>query len=474
MTTRIDRRGVLAGAAAFGSLGALGIPAARAQDARIRLLWWGSQNRNERTAAVIDLFTGANPGVAVEGESAGWDAYWARLATQTAGGNAPDVMQMDYRYIFEYARRGVLLALDDAMADGALDLSGFSQEAIAGGQVDGKTYGVSLGANSSTMIVSQAAFEEAGVALPEKGITWDDFAARAAELTEKAGKRGFYGSADAGGLEPTFEGWLRQRGKALYDAESKLGFDAEDATAWFAMWQAMRESGACVPADLQALDQLNIETSMVSLGHAGVSFAHSNQIVGYQGMSQTPLVMVPYPIGGPDSKPGQYLKPSMFFSLSANSGVPAEAAGFVSFFVNDPAATDAAIRDGWFHSGDAAVVHPDGYVAIRDRFKDVIISGGENISSVEVEGCLLRHPAVQEAAVVGMPHEKWGESPHAFVILRAGASATEDELKKHVRDNLAHFKTPQWVSFVTELPKTATGKVQKYVLRAGKSAIARQ
>ncbi|HMN71381.1 MAG TPA: long-chain-fatty-acid--CoA ligase [Rhodoblastus sp.] len=143
-------------------------------------------------------------------------------------------------------------------------------------------------------------------------------------------------------------------------------------------------------------------------------------------------------------------------------------------YFNDPAATDAAIRDGWFHSGDAAVVHPDGYVEIRDRFKDVIISGGENISSVEVEGCLLRHPAVQEAAVVGMAHEKWGESPHAFVILRAGASASEDELKKHVRDSLAHFKTPQWISFVEELPKTATGKVQKFVLRAGKSAIARQ
>ena len=83
-------------------------------------------------------------------------------------------------------------------------------------------------------------------------------------------------------------------------------------------------------------------------------------------------------------------------------------------YYNDPDATNAAIKDGWFHSGDAAVVHPDGYVEIRDRFKDVIISGGENISSVEVEGCLLRHPAVQEVAVVGMPHEKWGESPHAF------------------------------------------------------------
>ena len=143
-------------------------------------------------------------------------------------------------------------------------------------------------------------------------------------------------------------------------------------------------------------------------------------------------------------------------------------------YYNDPAATDAAIRDGWFFSGDAAVVHPDRYVEIRDRFKDVIISGGENISSVEVEGCLLRHPAVQEVAVVGMPHERWGESPHAFVILRTGANANEDELKQHVRDNLAHFKTPQWVSFVGELPKTATGKVQKFLLRAGKSAISRQ
>jgi len=143
-------------------------------------------------------------------------------------------------------------------------------------------------------------------------------------------------------------------------------------------------------------------------------------------------------------------------------------------YYNDREATDAAIRNGWFHSGDAAVVHPDGYVEIRDRFKDVIISGGENISSVEVEGCLLHHPAVQEVAVVGMPHEKWGESPHAFVILRDGASATEDEIKLHVRDNLAHFKTPQWVSFVDELPKTATGKVQKYVLRGGKAGIATQ
>jgi acyl-CoA synthetase (AMP-forming)/AMP-acid ligase II len=136
-------------------------------------------------------------------------------------------------------------------------------------------------------------------------------------------------------------------------------------------------------------------------------------------------------------------------------------------YYNDPEATEQAMGDGWFHSGDAAVVHPDGYVEIRDRIKDVIISGGENISSVEVEGTLLRHPAVREAAIVGLPHQRWGEAPHAFVVLADGGSATEAELIGFVRDRLAHFKAPHGVSFVDELPKTATGKIQKFVLRQG-------
>jgi fatty-acyl-CoA synthase len=143
-------------------------------------------------------------------------------------------------------------------------------------------------------------------------------------------------------------------------------------------------------------------------------------------------------------------------------------------YYNDPEATERAMGDGWFHSGDAAVVHPDGYVEIRDRIKDVIISGGENISSVEVEGVLLRHPAVQEVAIVGLPHEKWGEAPYAFVVMQPGASATESEIIDFARDNLAHFKAPKGVSFVDELPKTATGKIQKFVLRKGAPAIALQ
>jgi fatty-acyl-CoA synthase len=140
-------------------------------------------------------------------------------------------------------------------------------------------------------------------------------------------------------------------------------------------------------------------------------------------------------------------------------------------YYRDPEATAQVMRGGWFHTGDAAVVHPDGYVEIRDRLKDVIISGGENISSVEVEGTLLRHAAVQEVAIVGLPHDLWGEVPHAFVVLKAGATATVEELRQLARARLAHFKAPHGVTFLGELPKTATGKVQKYVLRASASKV---
>lgn len=130
----------------------------------------------------------------------------------------------------------------------------------------------------------------------------------------------------------------------------------------------------------------------------------------------------------------------------------------------DPAATRAAVPDGWFRSGDLAVRHPDGYLEIRDRAKDIIISGGENISSVEIERALLEHPAVLEAAVVAAPDEHWGERPYAFVSLRPGQHATSAELRTHLRDRLAKFKIPDHVEFA-DLPKTATGKIQKFALK---------
>ena len=134
-------------------------------------------------------------------------------------------------------------------------------------------------------------------------------------------------------------------------------------------------------------------------------------------------------------------------------------------YFRNPEATEAAFAGGWFHSGDLGVMHPDGYIELKDRSKDIIISGGENISSIEVEDALYRHPAVAGVAVVAMPHEKWGETPCAFVELAPGASVTEEELTQHCRDNLASYKIPRHFVFES-IPRTSTGKMQKHLLRS--------
>ena len=134
-------------------------------------------------------------------------------------------------------------------------------------------------------------------------------------------------------------------------------------------------------------------------------------------------------------------------------------------YYRDPEATATAFRGGWFHSGDLGVMHPDRYIELRDRAKDIVISGGENISTIEVEQALMSHPCVLEAAVIGVPDDKWGERPKAFVVLRSGTSATAADLTAHVRTRLAGYKAPRDIDITVKLPKTSTGKIQKYMLR---------
>ncbi len=134
-------------------------------------------------------------------------------------------------------------------------------------------------------------------------------------------------------------------------------------------------------------------------------------------------------------------------------------------YFRDEQATEAVEQDGWFRTGDIGVMHSDGYVELRDRSKDVIVSGGENISSVEIEQAIASHPAVAEVAVIAVPDEKWGERPGAFMVLKSGAEADAEAIREHVRNRLASFKVPRDVRFVEQLPKTATGKIRKYELR---------
>jgi multiple sugar transport system substrate-binding protein len=218
MSISIDRRQFLMGSTALAAAGALGgISPAMAADVHLRLYWWGGQARADRTNAVSDLYAKANPGFTYDKDFNAFNDYWPKLGTQVAGGNAPDVFQMDYRYIVEYANRGAVQALDDYVGK-SLNLDDFDKDQIEGGKVNGKLYAISLGANSVAMMVNTNAFQAAGVDLPTRDWSYDDYKANAEKMSSKGGMKIL---ADGSGNEPALENWLRQRGKALYTADGR-------------------------------------------------------------------------------------------------------------------------------------------------------------------------------------------------------------------------------------------------------------
>jgi multiple sugar transport system substrate-binding protein len=333
MTRELNRRTLLKAAAGTAGLTALsGLPAFAQTNTRVRVYWWGSKERADRTLKAAALYQQRHPEVKIDGETLGWGDYWQRLATQAAGRNAPDLIQMDYRYIAEYARRGALLPLDEYLGK-SLEIADFGKESLDSCRVDGKLYAVNLGNNSNALIYNKAAFQKAGVPEPEN-VNWEKFAELAAAVT-KAHNGEYYGTSDASGEENALENWIRQRGKALFTEDGKLALDEKDAGDWFVMWAKMRETKACPPADLQALDKNNIETNLLTQGRAACAFNHSNQYVGYQVLNKNPLGIAMYPQGaGP--KHGHYLKPSQMWSVYSRSKVPEEAVKIANFTVKDP------------------------------------------------------------------------------------------------------------------------------------------
>jgi multiple sugar transport system substrate-binding protein len=331
----VTRRSVLKGGVGVTGLAALGAaPGFARSDVRLRMFWWGSKERAERTDNVNQLYQQKYPGVTILGETLGWTDYWPRLATQTAGRNAPDVIQMDYRYIFEYARRGALLPLDRYVPQ-ALNLGDFSQASIDSGKVDGKIYGVSLGLNSTALIYDQAMLERLGLQQPTADMTWSQYADLAVEITTAAKRAGYSGSADGARIEPALEVFLRQRGKALYDDDGQLGFNESDIGDWYAYWADLRKRGGCASPEVAALEMGEIDTSLLTLGKAAMVFAHSNQLVAFQALTKGKLGMTMYPSGGSAAKPGAYLKPSMLLSVYARSKQPDAAVKLVDFFVSN-------------------------------------------------------------------------------------------------------------------------------------------
>jgi multiple sugar transport system substrate-binding protein len=329
---RISRRALLTSAAAAG-LSAL-TPIAAQADTRLRMFWWGAKDRAERTEKANRLFEQKHPGTTIVGETLGWSDYWPRVATQVAGRNAADVLQMDYRYIFEYARRGALLPLDEFVQK-QLNLGDFSAGAVDSGKVDGKIYGVSLGLNSVAFVYDRQFIETLGLKEPSWDMTWAQIGDLAAEITKAAKRAGFSGIQDGARSEPALEVWLRQRGKPLYTDDGKAGFDEHDIADWFALWDDLRKRGGAAAPDVQALDTGEIDTSLLTQGRAAMVFANSNQLVGFQAAVKSKLAMTMYPSGGAGSKPGQYLKPAMLWSVAASSKQPKAAVEVVDFYMND-------------------------------------------------------------------------------------------------------------------------------------------
>jgi multiple sugar transport system substrate-binding protein len=355
MNNRISRREFGRLAAASASLVALGgLTGPAAAETRLRLIWWGNPDRDRRTNEVVDLYTKQNPDVVIDPETYAWNDYWPKLATQAAGRNLPDVIQMDYRYIFEYARRGQLADLT-ALAGGQIDLSDFDPKQLQSGKVDGKLYGISMGANSMSHVYKPETLKTLGIELPDPTKwTTEDFVAMGKAAKGKLAE-GVYFSENMAYREPMLETWVRQRGKALYTAEGKLGYDLEDLEEYFAYWFQMQEDGLTPPADLQsqAIATGKMEDTMFVTNHAVFDFLHSNQLVAMQKLvpEEVSIAMIPNQKQG---KPGQYLKPSMLISMSASAAEPEAAAKLMGFFITDESAADILLIERGV-TGDASI-----------------------------------------------------------------------------------------------------------------------
>lgn len=330
--TRRNLLGTLGAGAAASLLPAL--PASA--NTSIRHYWWGNPERDKRTFAVIDAFQKKNPGTTVSGETIGWGDYWTKMATQTAGRNMADLVQMDYRFLFEYVRRGALKPLDEYIGK-SLMLDGFDQGPIDGGKVDGKLYALNIGSNSQVMIYNTRIFKEAGIDADLINWTWDDFAKVAAKITTATGGK-VKGSDDLSlGIE-VFEAWARQSGREFYDKDGKVTVTADDVGSFWQFWADLRKAGVVRSTDRTLVLDLPIAEYGVPVGDTAMSHFWSNQMVGVQTASKDKIgaAMVPNKPGG---KPGQYIKPSMFMSLSRDAKDTKTAMAYMNAWVNDPEIT---------------------------------------------------------------------------------------------------------------------------------------
>ncbi|WP_417269787.1 ABC transporter substrate-binding protein [Celeribacter sp.] len=332
--SKMSRRQTLGTLGAAAAAAALPAMPAFAADRSIRHFWWGNPERDRRTFEVIDVFQKAHPGIEVSGETIGWGDYWTKMATQTAGKNMADLVQMDYRFLFEYVRRGALQSLDEHIGNG-LDLSNFDKGPLSGGMVDGKLYALNIGSNSQVVPYNKRLFEEAGVDADVINWTHEEFAAACEQITSKTGVKG---SDDNSLMIESMEAWARQNGHDFYDADGNVTATVEDVASYWQYWADLRDAGVVTDKNMTViLDKPMSESGLVT-GASAMSLYWSNQLVAIQGLMSDPIgaAMVAHKAGGDY---GQFIKPSMFMSLTRDAKDVEAAIMYMNDWINDPAAT---------------------------------------------------------------------------------------------------------------------------------------
>jgi multiple sugar transport system substrate-binding protein len=301
----------------------------------LALAFWGNPTRNKNTQAEIDAFMKANPNIKISGQPGEFNTYWDKLATQTAGGNAPDIIQMDMAYIAEYGTRGALLDL------ASVDVSKFAEGTVDSGRINDKLVGVNAGINSALIFANPKVFEKAKMDLPDDtSWTWDQMLEVAAEVASKAGVP--VGIADLAGSDPLFATFLRQNGKELFTPDG-LGFEAADAQAWYdLMVKGQKAKALGTPEQISEEIPKPLDQGGLVVGNAAMMYYNSNQLEAVSAAAGGELMkMLRGPsVTGKATDRETWYKASMLWSASAKTKNPEAAVAWINWFANDQAAAD--------------------------------------------------------------------------------------------------------------------------------------
>jgi multiple sugar transport system substrate-binding protein len=306
----------------------------------LALAFWGNPTRNKNTQAEIDAFVKANPDIKIAGQPGEFNTYWDKLATQTAGGNAPDIIQMDMNYISEYGTRGALLDL------GKVDVSKFVAGTVDSGKINDKLVGVNAGINSALIFANPKVFEKAKMDLPsDKTWTWDQLMEVSAEVASKAGVS--FGLASIMGSDPLFGTFVRQQGKELFTADG-LGFDVADAQAWYElMVKGVKAKAIGTPEQISEEAAKPLDQSALVVGTAAMQYYNSNQLEAVSAAAGGELMKM---LRGPSftgkaNERKTWYKASMLWSASAKTKNPDAAIAWINWFANDPAAANIDLAE---------------------------------------------------------------------------------------------------------------------------------